>query len=275
MSPSARDTAVVIVNYRTGGLTAGAVESVLGEADVREVVVVDNASGDGSVEYLRGALADERVRMVAAGRNGGFGAGVNLGAAACRSPLLLILNSDATAEPGSVGLLVSALLADAGVGVVAPAVRLAGGGPQPDAFGRLPGRWELLVPGRGRWTGSGDPQRPEWVSGVAMLLRAADFRSVGGFDERFEMYFEDLDLCRRLREQGRSVARLPAATVVHAAGSSFRSARDQKRCFHRSKAVYARKLGASAVEVRIIDLLGRLRTGLRAGGCVSPGSGTR
>jgi N-acetylglucosaminyl-diphospho-decaprenol L-rhamnosyltransferase len=259
VSAAARGTAVVVVNYRTRELTAGAVASVLGEEDVQEVVVVDNASGDGSVEYLRAALADERVRVLEAGRNGGFGAGVNLGAAACRSPLLLILNSDATVEPGSVGLLVSALVADDGVGVLAPAVRLAGGSPQPDAFGRLPRRWELLVPGRGRWTGGGDDRRPEWVSGVAMLLRAADFRAVGGFDERFEMYFEDVDLCRRLGGQGRSVARLPAATVVHAAGSSWRSTRDQKRRFHRSKAVYAEQLGATGLELRIIDLAGRLR----------------
>lgn len=259
MSAAGRDTAVVIVNYRTKELTAAAVASVLAEDDVREVVVVDNASGDGSVEHLRGAVAEGRVRVVASDRNGGFGAGVNLGAAACRSPLLLILNSDATVESGSVGLLVSALLADEGVGMVAPAVRLAAGGPQPDAFGRLPRRWELLVPGRGRWTGGGEARRPEWVSGVAMLLRAADFRSVGGFDERFEMYFEDLDLCRRLRQRGRSAAREPAATVVHAAGASWRSTADQKRRFHRSKALYAANLGASTVELAVIDLAGRLR----------------
>lgn len=259
MSAAARDTAVVIVNYRTRELTAGAVASVLGEEDVREVVVIDNASGDGSVEHLREVLADDRVRVVAAGRNGGFGAGVNLGAAACRSPLLLILNSDATVERGSLGLLVGALLADERVGVLAPAVRLASGGPQPDAFGRLPRRWELLIPGPGRWTGCGDEHRPDWVSGVAMLLRADDFQSVGGFDERFEMYFEDLDLCRRLRERGRSVARLPAATVTHAGGGSWRSSGAQKRKFHRSKALYAGKLGATAVELRLIDLVGHLR----------------
>lgn len=263
MSAADRDTAVVIVNYRTRELTARAVASVLAEDDVREVVVVDNASGDGSAEHLRDAFSDGRVRVVEADQNGGFGAGVNLGAGACGSPLLFILNSDATVEPGSLALLVSALLGDERVGVLAPAVRLAGGGPQPDAFGRLPRRWELMVPGRGRWTGGGDDRQPEWVSGVAMLVRAADFRSVGGFDERFEMYFEDLDLCRRLREQGRAAARLPAATVVHAAGRSWRSTSEKKRRFHRSKGLYARKLGASPVEVRIIDLLGRLRGAVR------------
>lgn len=262
MSAGGRDTAVVIVNYRTKELTAAAVASVLAEADVREVVVVDNASADGSVEHLRVALHDERVRVVASARNAGFGVGVNLGAAACRSPLLFLLNSDATVEAGSVGLLVSALLGDDDLGIVAPAVRLAGGGLQPDAFGRLPRRLELLVPGRGRWTGAGDEGRPGWVSGVAMLLRAGDFQSVGGFDDRFEMYFEDLDLCRRLRQRGRSVARLPAAVVVHAAGSSWRSTRDQKRRFHRSKALYAAKLGASAVEVRVIELTGWLRAAI-------------
>ncbi len=153
----------------------------------------------------------------------------------------------------------SALLADEGLAVVAPAVRLVDGSSQPDAFGRLPRRSELLVPGRRRWTGGAEKLRPEWVSGVAMLLRAADFRSVGGFDERFEMYFEDVDLCRRLREAGRRVARVPASTVVHAGGGSWRSTHDQKRRFYRSKALYAEGLGASAIELRVIDLSGRLR----------------
>jgi N-acetylglucosaminyl-diphospho-decaprenol L-rhamnosyltransferase len=260
VSAGDRDTAAVVVNYRTKELTVRAVESVLSEDDVREVVVVDNASGDGSAEFLRAALLDERVRVIDAGRNGGFGAGVNLGAAACRSPLLFVLNSDATVTPGSLTRLVSALLADAGAGVLAPAVVLAEGTTQPDAFGRLPRRWELLAPGRARWTGGGAGERhPGWVSGVAMLLRAADFRSVGGFDERFEMYFEDVDLCRRLRASGRSVERLPSATVVHAAGASWPSRRDQKRRYHRSKALYAERLGASRLERRVIAVIGRLR----------------
>lgn len=260
MSAGGRETAVVVVNYRTDELTVRAVESVLGEDDVREVVVVDNASGDKSAEFLREALTDERVLVVDAGRNGGFGAGVNLGAARCRSPLLLVLNSDATVVPGSLAALASALLADTGIGVLAPAVVLPDGTLQADAFGRLPRRWELLLPGPIRWTGGGaGERRPGWVSGVAMLVRMHDFRSVGGFDERFGMYFEDVDLCRRLQAGGRSVARLPEATVVHAAGASWRSRRDRKRRYHRSKALYAERLGASRAEVRVIETVGRLR----------------
>jgi N-acetylglucosaminyl-diphospho-decaprenol L-rhamnosyltransferase len=258
----------VIVNYRTPVLTLAAMESALAEEDVRRVVVVDSASGDDSAAVLRGAITDERVRVVEATRNKGFGAGVNLGVAAAGTPLVLVLNSDATLRPGTLGLLVTALLADDNLGVLAPAI-VEGDGrtPQAAAFGPLPHRWQLLVPGPMallRDTGRADETRPGWVSGVAMLLRTADFRALGGFDEDFEMYFEDVDLCRRIRERGQSVGRLPAATVVHAAGSSWRSVRDQKRQFHRSKAIYAGKVGATGVELRIIGALGRARVALAA-----------
>lgn len=261
MSGAERHTAAVIVNYRTAPLALAAAESVLAEDDLAEVVVVDNASGDASAAVLRQALADPRARVVEAPANGGFGAGVNLGAAACRSPLLLVLNSDATVAPGSLGLLVDALLADASLAALAPAVvQEPDGRSQPDAFGRLPRRWELLLPGPGRWTGGGDPLRPGWVSGVAMLVRAGDFRAAGGFDEGFRMYFEDVDLCRRLRAAGREVGRLPGATVAHAAGASWRSAGQRKRAFYRSKARYAQALGATRLEMGAIALVGRIRS---------------
>ncbi len=259
---------MVIVNYRTAELTTAAARSVLAEDDVGEVVVVDNASGDGSAATLREALGDDpRARVVGSPRNGGFGAGVNLGVAACAAPFLFILNSDATVRPGSVGRLVTALAADGSLGILAPEVVLADGvTPQPQAFGRLPRRWELVVPGWRTAHGGrrADALRPEWVSGVAMVLRTADFLALGGFDEAFEMYFEDLDLCRRVMARGQAVGRLPAAQVVHGGGQSWRSARDQKRRYHESRLTYARKVGARPVELRLIRATGRLRVALAA-----------
>lgn len=262
-----RDTAVVIVNYRTKELTCDAVASVLPEADVREVVVVDNGSGDGSADHLRRTFPDERVRVVESPRNGGFGAGVNLGVAESRSPLLLILNSDAAVRGGSIALLVTALLADDSLGVVAPTVLQADGeAEQPDAYGRLPRRWELLLSGAWSTNRSGHAAPVEWVSGVAMLLRSADFRSLEGFDEDFKMYFEDVDLCRRIRARGQSVRRLAEAGVVHGGGRSWPSGREQRRRYHLSRVVYARKLGATAVELWLICVTGRLRTSLPSRG---------
>lgn len=256
-------TSVVIVNFRTMALTVKAIASVLSEEEVQEVVVVDNASGDGSADHLRRAFADDRVRVVESDRNRGFGPAVNLGAASCTSPLLLILNSDAALLPGSLGRLARALAGDDSIGVVAPAVYEPDGRTlQPGAYGRLPARRDIFF-GHGRINPSAensDEATPGWVSGVAMLLRRADFEAVGGFDEGFGMYFEDIDLCRRLRDAGNSVRREPTAAVVHGLGQSWQSRRDQRRRFHQSKLRYFQKLGATRLELGWLRLAGLIRT---------------
>lgn len=261
--------AAVIVNYRTKALTGAAARSVLADPDVAEVVIVDNGSEDDSAAYLRGALPDPRVRVVESGHNRGFGQGVNLGVANSLAPLLLILNSDATVTSGSLAKMKRALLADERVGVVAPAIYCPDGrNLQPGAYGRLPGRGDILL---GRWSSTNrgrpaaDDVAPEWVSGVAMLLRRSDFAAVGGFDERFEMYFEDLDLCRRLRERGKEARREACAAVVHIGGKSWQSRTDQRQCFQQSKVTYFENLGATPLELQYVRLVKRVRTGLLRG----------
>ena len=256
--------AVVIVNYRTAELTRDAVASVLPEPEVEEVVVVDNASGDGSVEYLRSSFDDPRLRVVASDGNLGFGPAVNLAAAGCRSPLLFVLNSDATLVAGSLGRLARAMEADPSVGVVAPAVFEPDGRTlQPGAYGRLPTRRDVLLSKGWARTRADDPRlatAPGWVSGVAMLLRRSDFVALGGFDESFAMYLEDVDLCRRLRETGKSVRREPSAGVHHHGGRSWQSGREQRRRFHASKLRYFEKLGAGRLALACVRLAGRVRT---------------
>ena len=258
--------AVVIVNYRTKELTQAAIASTLEEQEVAEVVVVDNASGDGSAAYLRQAFADDRIRVLESEANRGFGPAVNLGAAACQAPLLLILNSDATIAPGSLGVLTGALVADDEVGIVAPAVYGPDGRSlQPGAYGRLPTRRDVVLSSGWARKRADDPRyarAPGWVSGVAMLLRRADFVALGGFDEAFTMYLEDVDLCRRMHSLGKSVRREPSAAVVHLGGRSWRSPRDQRRRFHQSKLRYFEKVGAGRLELGCVRLAGAVRTGL-------------
>ena len=266
MSVAELRTAAVVVNYRTKELTKDAVASVLGEPEVDEVVVVDNDSGDGSVEYLRSGFEDERVRVLASSENAGFGGGVNVAAERCRSPLLLLLNSDARLVPGSLGKLARALVADTAVGVVAPAVYESDGHTlQARTYGRLPARRDILF-SKG-WAGgrTDDPAMataPGWVSGVAMLLRRADFVEVGGFDETFTMYLEDVDLCRRLGQAGKSVRREPSAAVVHHGGASWDDRREARRRFHESKLRYYEKLGVSNLELQCVRAVTAIRSSL-------------
>jgi len=254
-------TAVVIVNYRTMHLTARAVSSVITEPEVREVVVVDNASGDGSAEFLRGELTDPRARVVAAPRNLGFGQGVNLGADLCTAPLLFLLNSDATVVPGALAVLAGTLLAEASTGVVAPAIYGSDGtNLQPGAHGVFPTLGTIL-----RRTNSRPPETltPDWVSGVAMLLRRSDFESLGGFDTEFEMYLEDVDLCRRLRLMGKHVQRQLDAGVVHVGNQSWESYDRALKTAHRSRGAYFRKAGLSTGQRLAIEGIRLLRLGLQ------------
>ena len=262
MSP-VTGTSVIIVNYRTMELTRDAVASVLPEPEVGEVVVVDNASGDGSASFLRAAFGDGRVRVVESETNVGFGPAVNLAAGHCAMPLLLILNSDATLAAGSLGRLARALTDDESAGAIGPAVYLPDGRLQPGTYGRLPRRSDVLRSTGWAHTAGGDPaldRAPGWISGVAMLLRKDDFEAVGGFDPAFGMYLEDVDLCRRLGGLGKRVLREPSAAVTHHVGKSWRSARERTRSFHASKLRYFQRLGAGPIELGCIRALGALRT---------------
>jgi len=253
MADSRAGTTAVIVNYRTKELTRAAAFSALREPEVREVLIVDNASHDGSAEYLRSSLPASTVQLIDAHANLGFGRAVNLAVPRATSGLLLLLNSDATLVPGAVSTLAVALLADDAVGLVAPAVYEADGRTlQPGAHGCFP---SLVARPHRLGRSDARARTPDWVSGVTMMLRKEDFLRLGGFDEDFGMYLEDVDLCRRLRNQGRIVLREPAAGVIHLGGQSWKSSVDMWDHYHKSKITYFRKQGAAPALLTLLQVL--------------------
>src|SRR5205814_1501518 len=140
--------------------------------------------------------------------------------------------SDAVLTSGSLAALVATLDRDGGVGIVAPVALDANGNEQVDSYGRFPTLWTLLTR-RNRSPRS--TVEPDWVSGVAMLVRRDEFLARGGFDPAFWMYYEDVDLCRRYREAGQRVVRDAAATVVHISGGSRGDKRRHFRAYFRSQ----------------------------------------
>jgi len=249
---------VVIVNFRTKELTVAAAVSALQEREVGQVIVVDNASGDGSPEFLRAKLPAPTVRIIEATANLGFGRANNLAMTEVTSELVLLLNSDATLVPGAVGTLATALVSDSSVGLVAPAVLEADGRTlQPDTHGRFPRLVENPFRGAAE-----DATVVDWASGVAMMLRRRDYLDVGGFDEDFDMYLEDVDLCRRLGVQGKVVLRVPAARVIHLGGQSWLSSVDKRGHYHRSKIIYFRKAGSGPAQMALLQLQRALRLAL-------------
>ncbi len=215
--PSAPRVSVILVSYNTRDRLMAALDALgrAGEEDL-EVVVVDNASTDGSAAAAR----DHPVRPAVIERavNGGFSAGVNSGLAAARGRILLLVNSDAVVSPGGLSRLADYLEAHPDVGVAGGRVLNGDGSLQPTAF-REPGlfdSWrEFGFAGGGLRPAPDRTGQVEWVSGAFMGFRADTARELGGFDEDFFLYAEDIEWCRRVRRSGRAVHYVAEASAVH------------------------------------------------------------
>ena len=220
----------VVVNFNAGEHLIACVRSLRSEG-IERIVVVDNASRDGSVEAAR--RADAGIEVVQTGANLGFGAAVNRGAAQLQGDVL-VMNPDAVLEPGAVKALVAVLEQSPDVGIVGPRIENPDGTLYPSArtfpaMGDAMGHAfvGLVAPGN-RFTrryrmldwDHAVAARVDWVSGAAFLARRACFDALDGFDEAYFMYMEDVDLCWRAHRAGWAVAYEPAARVVHVQGVS-------------------------------------------------------
>jgi GT2 family glycosyltransferase len=247
------ELAAVLVNYNAGDELRRALASIAADWSGRswEAVVVDNASSDGS-----GAVVAEfapRVRLIANTTNAGFGRGVNQGAAATSAPLILVINPDCVLEPGATAMMLAELRRRDRCAIVGPRILDPDGSVQgsargdPDMFTGLFGRTGVLrrllpslaVSQRNvlddTVAASADGRAVDWVSGACFLARRAALDEVGGFDEGYFLYWEDADLCRRLRARGWEIRYVAGATAVHRVGHSSRTARAASvRAFHAS-----------------------------------------
>lgn len=219
--------AAVIPSWNSVDLLPRCLDS-LGRQDVPlETLVVDNGSGDGTLELLR----REGVPHVSLPSNTGFAAAVNLGAARVSAPLVLVLNADTVLEPGAVAALAEALAADPGLGGVQPRLLQLEAGRESDvAAARLYSAGQRLSrDGRAFEAGAGEGQgeasaRPHEVFGVcgaACLLRRELFDELGGYDERFFAFYEDVDLNVRARIAGWRFGYVPGAVVWHVGNASW------------------------------------------------------
>jgi N-acetylglucosaminyl-diphospho-decaprenol L-rhamnosyltransferase len=247
------DLAAVIVNYNAGPELRDALRSIASEMAGRawEALVIDNASSDGSSDYVWEFAPHARVLRNTV--NVGFGRGINQGAAASSAPLLLIMNPDCRLERGAIATMGGELEARERCAIVGPRVLDPDGSEQGSArgdpdmltglFGRTGPMRHLLpssaVSRRNVVDSGGGSTTVDWVSGACMLVRRSAFDEVGGFDGRYFLYWEDADLCRRLRARGHEIRYVPAATAVHQVGQSSRTARAASiKAFHESAYLY-------------------------------------
>jgi GT2 family glycosyltransferase len=232
------DLSVVIINYKSREPLIACLDALL--ADVRgsgfavDVLVIDNASGDGSIEML--AERYPSIRRIANPENVGYARAVNQGIRETAGPYLLVLNPDCEAHPGALRVMRDYLDAHPGTAMVGPRMLNTDGTlefsarafPTPWTF--LFNRYSLLTrlfPGNpwsrryllSDWDHS-TPRDIGWLSGACMLVRRAAIEKVGGMDETFFMFNEDVDWCRRMQLGGWANTYVPAAAFTHHIGAS-------------------------------------------------------
>jgi N-acetylglucosaminyl-diphospho-decaprenol L-rhamnosyltransferase len=219
-SPTSVTVSVIIVNWNAGQALDACLASLAAGGSEPEVIVVDNASSDGSA--AAGRARHPRVRLLETGANLGFAAGANRGAEAARGDVLVFLNPDARVMPGALAALVAALEGAPGAGIAGGGLVHEGGGWQPGAarFGPLAHLLLDTTPGRLGARLRRAPHRVDWVYGTFMAVRRDLFRQLGGFDPRYFLYGEDLDLCYRAARVGVRTIHVPAARAVHGANLS-------------------------------------------------------
>ena len=257
LGPRASDIAVIVVNFNASALARRSIETAAADLADRSwtAIIVDNASTDGGPAALQGL---PHTTIIANHTNVGFGAAVNQAVRTTDARLLWLLNPDCEVRPGAFTALLETLDRHADCAIAAPQLLNADGSVQasargePTAWTGLFGRHTLLTrffPSSGiarrnlpaaDLVASGVESAPvDWVMGAAMLIRREPFDLVGGFDERYFLYWEDADLCRRLRDRGWTTRYVPAARVPHAGGASAKTrSREATRAFHRSAYLY-------------------------------------
>jgi N-acetylglucosaminyl-diphospho-decaprenol L-rhamnosyltransferase len=201
-----------------------------------EIIVTDNGSTDGAPEMVRATYP--HVRLMQAHGNVGFGAGNNLAIREGRGELLLLLNPDTVMPAGAVDALVAELRAHPEAAAIGPRL-LDGVGRVELSFGPMPSPWgeawqKLLGAAheRGVWPAHEWVERMTradrevaWVSGACLLVRRADALAIGLFDERYFLYWEDVDFCAALRAAGRAIRFTAAVEVTHLRGRSTQAVR--------------------------------------------------
>jgi GT2 family glycosyltransferase len=266
--------AIIIVSYNSRKDLENALRSLTEPppAVPHEIVVVDNASTDSTPAYVRERWP--RVRLIASENNLGFAQGNNVGIRNTASELVLLVNPDTIVPASAVDRLVSIIDSRSDVAIVGPRI-VDGAGRAELSFGAMISPWtefrqKLLVRGNDRGlpfiTSLVDRMTRrthlvDWVSGACLLIRRKDLDEVGGFDPRFFMYAEDVDLCAAVRTRGRSVLFSAEPQVVHLRGQSAASAPERaQQAYRRSQlAFYAKHHPAWLPLLRVyLRILGRL-----------------
>lgn len=230
---------IIIVNYKSEKYLVKCVSSIkekIFNMDY-EIIIINNDATNLEAELPSGA------KIINSGKNIGFGAACNLGAKSAQGEILWFLNPDTEIVSENIQNLLSEFDKDNKLAIVGPKLVNEDRETQEWIAGRGITIWSTILNNFGYkrdkkiWE-STTPIECAWVSGAAMFTRKDMFDQLGGFDERFLMYFEDVDLCRRARQLGCKILYFPNFRIKHFGGKSFLDKKTQKAYYHTSQLRY-------------------------------------
>ncbi len=236
------DLSIVIASWNTGHLLRDCLMSLTTATDclVAEIIVVDNASSDGSPDMVRREFSG--VRLIANDANAGFARANNQGIAASAGRHVLLLNSDTRVPPDSLRQIVSFMDQHPEAGACSPRLVTPDGQPQAFAFGGDPTLLYLLRRGVASlllrkplhdWSTS-ETRQVDWVSGACLMARREAIEQIGMLDEDIFMYFEDNDWCLRIRKGGWKIYYCPEVSITHIGGQSVRQSPAARQVYYQS-----------------------------------------
>ncbi|MHC5821910.1 MAG: glycosyltransferase family 2 protein [Nostoc sp.] len=240
---------IILVNYNGAGVLPNCLSSIKKVIDIPnyEVIVVDNASNDGSVELIAEKFSE--VRLIRESKNRGFGAGNNIGAKFATGEFLLLLNTDTILTNNILPHLIELIQADPQIGIIGPKLLNPDGRLQisvSPALG-IKGEYQARQMHRDYQNITKknlieqkfqEIQEVDIVVGAAFFIRSSLFHKLGGFDENFFMYFEESDLCQRVQYQGYKIIYTPHVSLIHLKGYSIQKVANTMAIEYRRSQIY-------------------------------------
>jgi GT2 family glycosyltransferase len=221
-------TSAIVVTYNSADCVEACIRSLQGQ--VEQIIIVDNASQDTTASVAR-SLGITPIELL---ENKGFAYAANYGAAHANGQWLFFINPDTAVSPGAVAKAYKYAEAHSRVGIIGLGLYSPSGTLEPYCAGQEPTIFRILTRKLRPAIEREKPQTVDWVSGGACLISREAFRAARGFDDNFFLYWEDVDICHRLRQIGYKVVHMPQARVIHQRGGSLADMKRKTMLYDRS-----------------------------------------
>lgn len=252
---------IIIINYKTPQLTINCVKSILSHNNLgeKEIIIIDNNSNNNSVHILRSAFAD-KVKIIENKENKGFSFANNQGAKIASGNFLLFLNSDTIVNDDIFNSAINIFKNYKDVAIISPRLELENGSYQKYAYGKAITPWRLVSRKTKKEIKIKESEKLfeiDWVSGCALFIKKEVFKKINGFDENFFLYFEDVDICKKVKDIGFKVVIDNSVRVIHLVGKSIDQHTTRKKYYYKSQNYYFKKNHNELVSlgVRILRIL--------------------